>query len=298
MTHASLLPLPAAIRTLSNEESRHLEARYPDLPRDPEHCPTCHGKKTFDWYDVQSDGSRSSAVITYDCPCEEQWILNRYLLHCGIGIAYQRLSWDDCVIKRPPEMIDWLIHADAYIPAGFGFVLSGDMGNGKTMLALLGLKGLIAQGVDGYFTTFTEMVDTYTSTWRDKEDRKWFTRRVRNAGVLVIDDLGRENKRTRTRNRAEVEAGVEDAEVETSHTFMTTAFEEIVRHRVAQAKPTIITTNLAWDRLSQRYSTNVFSLLQERSDVIHFTGADFRGQANQRLKAEARSGLTRPVVLS
>lgn len=298
MTKAQLPPLPVAIRTLSDEESTALARRIPDLSPDPTRCPTCHGAKTFRWYSYDDSNKRTDEVVTYDCPCVDQWILNRYLLHCGIGTNYQRYDWDDYVASKPGAVIDWLIAADAFINAGFGFVLTGNIGNGKTLLALLALKSLLAQGYDGYFTTFSEMIDHVTASWRGKEERAWFTRRVRNAGILVIDDLGRETKQKRVRTKDEVAAGDTEVEKREVHDFMRSAFEEVVRYRISMSKPTIITTNETFDALGRHYSTNVFSLLSERSEVVQFTNADYRQQSKEIFKREVTQGLTRPIVLA
>lgn len=298
MTKAQLPPLPVAIRTLTDEESTALARRHPDLSPSPERCPTCRGHKTFRWYAFGDSGERIADIADYECPCDDQWILNRYLLHCGIGLNYQRYAWDDYIAPKPGDVLDWLVDADAYVNAGFGFVLTGSVGNGKTMLALLALKNLLAQGHDGYFTTFSEMIDYVTASWRDKADRAWFTRRVRNAGILVIDDLGRETRQGRTRNRAEVAAGDTEVEKREVHDFMRSAFEEVVRHRIANAKPTIITTNETFGALGRHYSTNVFSLLNERSQVVEFHNADYRPESKSIFKQEVTQGLTRPIVLA
>jgi len=72
--------------------------------------------------------------------------------------------------------------------------------------------------------------------------------------------------------------------------------DEVLRHRVANSLPTIITTNLSMDDLTRNYGSNVMSLLHERSTTYRFTGDDFRDQARYRLDDEVRQGLTRPVV--
>src|SRR5690606_38450368 len=110
-------------------------------------------------------------------------------------------------------------------------------------------------------------------------EKAWFHRRIKNADVLVMDDVGREHQ-GRTRS------GLPES-----------TFDEVLRHRVAAGTPTIITTNLDMQALQEGYGGNVMSLLHERSTTYRFTGADFRDTARVRLVDEVEMGLTRPVVL-
>src|SRR5207302_5339078 len=90
---AHLPPLPPGIRTLSQVESERLEASsgQADLPRDwRQRCITCGTERTFRWWDA----SRTQ-ILDYACPCRDQWVAYRYLLHAGIGEKFQRLSWAD-----------------------------------------------------------------------------------------------------------------------------------------------------------------------------------------------------------
>ena len=277
---------PSGIRLLTEEESSKLRAVHPAsaLPL-PEHCITCGGSKTFRWWsyaavDYTDDGSTS--VEEFECPCVEQYLVHRYLLHCNIGLLYQRLSWRDVVIdpSKYAAITEWLADADAYIQAGVGIILRGDPGTGKTLLGALAIKNLIGRGHDCYFTTFNEMLDFYTSTWRDNDEKKWFTKRVKNATVLMIDDPGKESGERRG-------SGMPIA-----------AMDEVIRHRIAASRPLIITTNDSKEQFEFRYGEYIASLLTERSASIRILGEDFRPLARQRVLDEVKQGLVRPLVLA
>lgn len=275
MTVLELPPLPSGIRLLTNDESDRLKSAYPpsELPPDPSGCITCRGKGSFLWLDD------AGQTAEYKCPCLDQWVMHRYFLHCGIGLAYQRYGWND--VKAEPGAIeviyDYFDNAETYTNAGIGLVLHGKGGTGKTLLSTLILKRLLGEGHDGYFTTWNELIESFTAGWTDKADKVWFHRRVKNAGVLVIDDLGREYK-------GKVNL--------TSPTL-----DEVLRHRVAASRPTILTTNKDAHQVSQGYGSSIVSLLQERCIAYHFVGESFRERASQRLIDEARKGLIRPVVV-
>lgn len=278
MSVAELSPPPPGIRLLRNDEVERLRQRYPKLPSTPERCPTCKGRGQFRWWYGTAE---QRSVEAYKCDCVSQWTLHLYLLNANIGPTYQRLAWHDVATEQGAidKVTHYLENAEAYVDAGCGLILYGEMGTGKTMLATLILKHLLGLGYDGYFTTFSEMIDTYTGGWHDAEEKAWFHRRIKNAEVLVLDDVGREYQGRKSSGLPE------------------STFDEVLRHRVAAATPTIITTNLDLQRLQEGYGGNVMSLLHERSTTYRFTGEDFRDHARMRLDDEVRMGLTRPVVL-
>lgn len=276
MSIASLPPRPPAIRLLTDTEAERLRSTYPGIPKSVSDCITCGGAKVFRW-------RQGADLVDYDCPCADQWIMHRYFLHSGLGVLYQRYSWTDAgsvdtaVIDA---VIDYDSHIDAYVRTGRGLILRGaKTGTGKTLVAALLFKAMLAKGIDGYFTQFNEMLDAHAAGWRNEEERSWFIRRVRNAGVLVIDDVGREY----------VGRGVE---------LIESTLDKIVRARHDDCKPTIITTNKDDEFFSARYQGNVMSLLSGTCDIVEVTGQDYRATQAENAKFEAREGLTRPIVVA
>lgn len=280
-----------------------LPAQPPDLPRliDPDlarlrrlHpdltdvCPTCRGRLSFRWWSPDEPG----VAVDWQCNCTAQRKMQRAFMHCGLGLAYQRLSWDDMTQVTPALMEvvdDYVTHVEGNVQAGQGMILWGPgMGTGKTGCTALLLKRLISMGYDGYFTGFAQMIDLHAAGWRDREDQDWFVRRVTNAGLLVIDDVGRERKQVR----------VEDGKVAEYGTALAEAlFDNVIRTRVASARPTLITTNRSMEEIRHLYAGNVMSLLAEACWDHQVTGGDFRPSAKERRQTELRQGLSRPIVV-
>jgi len=272
--------LPAGVRILGNTESGRLKAKHPQLSSDPfTGCITCHDRRSYRWY---LPGSRTQ-VGEYECECADQWVAHRAMLSANIGLTYQRLSWMD-LTGTEPAAIDmaqgYLESAEAYVAAGVGLIYYGTMGSGKSSLSSLLLRDLLGQGYDTYFTTFSAMIDAYTGGWNDAAERAWFHKRIKNAGVLVLDDIGKEFAGRKSSGLPE------------------STFDEVLRHRVAASMPTIVTTNYDLARLQEGYGGAVLSLLHERSKTFGFTGEDFRPSSNHRLMDEINAGLTRPIVMS
>lgn len=287
--------LPGNVQTLLNDESARLNRLRPDLPRSPDDCRTCLGKKKFSWwgrYPAPGTAKVSSEVVEYDCPCDDQWILQRWLTIRGINEHHQRLGLDDVtgVSNQTLEVVgDYLANWESYAAAGMGFILHGDKGAGKTMLAMLMVKALMMRGVDGYMATFAEALSMLRAGWNDPVDKDWFAARVRAAQVLVLDDLGREHM------QQQLVAGV--GKVRHTQSLAESMLDEVLRFRLSAARPTFLTSNLDLDQIGAAYGDNVMSLLCERSIVCEFSAVDYRSVVTERTKNEIKLGLRRPVVL-
>lgn len=282
-----LAPLPPGVRLLTDPEAERLQQKFPAnlLPRSPEECVTCRhpsypkpGKSTgsFRWWNEDR-----TEPVEWKCECVDQWILHRYLLNANVPLVYQRLFWADATHVDPDilaEVQRYLAKAESYVRVGVGLILHGLPGNGKTMLAALALKALLAQGYSGYFTTFSDLIALYTSTWHSDEERAWFDHHIRNVTFLVLDDPGKEYG-------GAVGSGLAGA-----------AFDGVLRYRASSSLPTIVTTNLGPDAMPQRYGDGILGLLSERAVGIPFAAESFRRQHRDRTLEEVDLDLVRPIV--
>jgi len=274
---------PTGCRSLTDPEVKRLRQSHPTLWANPHKtCLTCR-HETKDSGAPRSFQARfDGQVVTYDCDCVAQWRLHRWMLNAGIGIRYQRLSWFDADavnVAAANEVVSYLDNAPGLVNQGRGLTLwAQETGTGKTMLSALLLKGLLAEGYDGFFVQFNEMIDQFTAGWRSEEERGWFIKTIRNAGVLVVDDMGREHK-----GRAEVVEAM---------------FDTVIRARVAASMPTLITTNYTPQEMLVGYGGNVLSLLSEVNSNVHVPGMDYRPKVALRADADAKAGLSQPFVVA
>jgi DNA replication protein DnaC len=143
------------------------------------------------------------------------------------------------------------------------------------LLALL-LKEMIREhGVRGYFTTFADLINLVSSGWYDKSERALYKRKVERASVLLIDDVGKEYEGAK---------------------FAKTELDNLLRTRVQNARPTLISMNMTLDEFEETYGMAVMSLMRERSVLIKLLGEDFRNQMNARVMRELAEGVRRPIV--
>jgi len=266
---------------LEEPDSVRLRQQHPALWESPQNsCITCRfektGEKTFRWWNEDR-----SEVVTWECNCIAQWILNRYLLHNGIGKAYQRLGWADAVdvpVQTQMQVMQYLESADAYVERGVNLILP-DAGTGKTLMLMLLAKGLMQRGHDVFVAQMNSIVEMYTSGWREKSEKDYFERRIMNCGVLVIDDLGKETGQNHV-------------------DFIDRLLDRVIRHRTAASTPTHISTNLTPETLRSGYNTYVASLLTETAMFVETSGRDWRPKAQERVQDEIAQLLTRPLVIA
>ncbi|MCX4799702.1 DnaA/Hda family protein [Streptomyces sp. NBC_01242] len=272
-------PKPDACMPLSNGDFERLKSTHPKLWVDPKReCKTClkQNGNTYHWW---ADNSRTE-IATFECDCTAQWLMHLWFLNAGIGTNYQRLTWDDVASVDAgivEQIMSYAINAARRVSDGRNLVLwSTSPGTGKTLLLSLLLKALMVQNHQVHFSQFNEIIDLFTSSWRDNAEREQWNRRVRNVDILGIDDMGKEHK-----GRLEmVEAMV----------------DQIIRARVSDSSPTIITTNLTPQQMQEGYGGYVMSLLSEQADFIEVTGADFRPRRRELTSQEADLGLARPIA--
>ncbi len=252
---------------LSEPDAKRLYEQHPELKSDPDkYCPTCSKEGSYSWRGE-----------SYTCDCQHQLQLNKHYLNAGIGMLYQRLGWED---YEGDEIAKGL--CDKYYSArsslvsrGTGLMFLGNFGTGKTMSLTLLLKDLLKDGYSVYATTFTSMIEMFTAGWKSADEQAFFQKRVKHSQILLLDDVGKE-MRTKT-NLAE------------------STFDDVLRSRVQEGRPTFITSNMTVDELGTGYGAAIFSLLKETSILHEFDGEDYREKANRRLLQEALSSERRPI---
>jgi DNA replication protein DnaC len=79
--------------------------------------------------------------------------------------------------------------------------------------------------------------------------------------------------------------------------FINSLLEEVVRYRVSNDLPTIITSNLDPSRFRSSYGASVGSLLTESTLTQSVLGADVRQKKYKEDQRESDMNLVRPVVI-
>lgn len=243
---------------LSDQDLEELARMYPEAVG----CPTCHGVGHYSW-----NGEKNI------CDCAGQTRLHQLYNRAGIGKLYQRLSWND-LPAIPSEIKMYLQYQTEFIDRGIGLFLFGNTGTGKTMIANLLLKDMVRDGYSCFATTFAHCIEMYTDGWHDAEQKRSFSNRFMRSRVLLLDDLGKEMRGK----------------------LSPSTFDYILRTRVQECRPTIVTSNLSPLQIENEYGVAALSLLVEQSIEVNLGGQDYRVSANQRTLAEIESNETRRIA--
>lgn len=314
---ARLLHLPdhsAIAMPLTSEIDIRMAEPSPAAYRRMKPCGICEDTETFrfysyasvEWKDLRGkDGvllpfdkrPDPFQVRTFSCDCRTQWFIHRQLCASGIQSSYQTMSEMDIEDHQALKIFtDRMANLDDWLSDGYGMVLSGPHGNGKSSVAAMLCKAAMARGKRVHYMTFSRLLDTYARGWTEDDVKRWITRHIRNADLLVIDDLGQE-----------VKSGPQRGSTRMAVAFL----DDIMRYRVSARLATIITTNEPIARVEAMYGSSVLSLIFEGAETIVMSGPDFRkgelevgngpaedqGRVHRRVVHERKANITRPMLL-
>jgi DNA replication protein DnaC len=166
--------------------------------------------------------------------------------------------------KAFAKAMDYIMRWKENREEGRGLYFCGDVGTGKTHLAVAVMNELMTRKrVPSLFVTVPELLDNmrgaYNDPGRDIDD--WMDS-VKNADLLLLDDLGAERANEWVRERIFV----------------------IVNHRYREELPTIFTSNTGPKDLASQLGERTASRIIAMCDWISLEGEDYR-------EAEVRRGL-------
>lgn len=271
----TLPPNPPGIGYLNDEQASELRARFSasQLPP-PERCITCGGTGSFRWFDLDA----RDEIHDWSCDCVAQWVAYRWFLYAGIGLRQQRLAWADVGIDATlpglGQVLDMVENHSAWQANGDNLLIRGPADSGKSMLAVLALKRLVAcEGWSGRYATVFELLDEYTSTWGHPEQMSGFRRRYMGVDLLVIDDLGKE--------------------VGQRQELVQRALVEVLIYRYRTCLPTVVVSHRDLHSLAADYP----ELDMAKSfDSVTLPPSPAAGEAIARFRRAATDGLRAPVV--
>lgn len=250
---------PLSIKILAQEDADRLYNTYPQLSRNYQvSCPSC-GKNNGTYM----DGRVQLGDTEWVCNCKDQVQRQKHYLNSGIGMTYQYLWWDDFKgdFDAADEVKAYITDLEDNIEAGHGlYIWSENFGSGKTFLATIIARSAILAGYNVFMATFADILSSTKAGWKDADYSRWYRGRIDSAYLLILDDVGKELLGAK---------GFNDE-------YARNMFDNIIRTRTQQGRPTIITSNYSMQELRTNYGRPVVSLLEEATNTIHVKGEDYR----------------------
>lgn len=237
--------------------------------RDDDACPHCHGAGYVRLDVPVGDPSFGQAVA---CICKERDLEDRRMSDL------RRMSSLDAFRDKTfatfdtslPGVREALEVAQRYAedPQGW-LVLSGGYGVGKTHLAAAIAHERLASGQSVFFSIVPDLLDHLRAAFAPSSEMPYdeLFDKVREAGVLVLDDLGAEN----------------------ATAWATEKLFQIINYRYNYHMPTVVTTN---HRLLSHMDERIRSRLSDRSFVRNVTidSTDYRERRAGRARPASQSG--------
>jgi DNA replication protein DnaC len=226
---------------------------------DGDFCPrgVCDGSGWI--LDEQSDEARP-------CECREVRINRASSRRIGSGIPrrFRGVSFDrnpirelDPVVLR--QVSDFTSGIEKNLDEGRGFWFYGDVGTGKTSLAMLISKTAVEAGRSVAIYSVPQLLADIKSTYEDGSGSSYLDlfRRLSRVDLLHLDDLGAE-KRTE---------------------WVLEQLYAIVNERWQEQRSIVATTNLKKEQLREQVGERTVSRLSEMCDTIPIMGRDLRDTA-------------------
>lgn len=259
-------------RVASDKERKPVHRVYPEYAS----CPLCHGT-------LYKDNGKP-------CYCKTKMVISKALKKCNVGDGFVDVNTDFYLEKFPRMKVrfanglkddakfsgvfsvsDFVEYIQLYAKTfpkrlvdGRGFIMSGDCGGGKTSASIYIIKELCVRNYrEGnkkpysmYFMDTLGLLETIKESWDNDSPNKYEAKRILDyiteVDLLVLDDLG--------------------AEYSKSMDWLISILLKLIKGRSNNNLPTIITTNLNPNELSEKFSEKGYgrlaSVLTEKFDIL------------------------------
>jgi DNA replication protein DnaC len=204
-----------------------------------------------------------SARTAAPCRCRAQLVSRRKArsLSAVIPRRYAEVSFDRNPVATMPDRVVRPIRAyvrdlDSNLDAGRGLWLFGDVGTGKTTLAMLVARAALEAGRSVAIYSLPRLLNEIRRTYEEGSDSSYvqLLDRLAEVDLLHVDDLGAEK----------------------SSPWVLEQLYAIVNSRYEGERSMTITTNLDREPLVEQITARTVSRLEEMCEVIPVYGEDHR----------------------
>ena len=203
--------------------------------------------------------------VAVPCACRPQQVERRRArsLSAVIPRKYRNVSFDqppgtEIAVPVVRAVRRYVSDIDARLDDGDGLWLEGDVGTGKTTLAMLVSRAALDVGRSVAIYSVPRLLAAIRSTFDADSEGSYvdFVDRLTRVDLLHLDDLGAER----------------------SNSWVLEQLYAIVNARYEDERSILITTNLPLDELGEQVTPRTVSRLKEMCDVLPLYGADARAR--------------------
>ena len=197
------------------------------------------------------------------CACRPQQVERRRArsLSAVIPRKYRNVSFDQPPVTEIAEPIvravrRYVTQIHARLDAGDGLWLQGEVGTGKTTLAMLVSRAALDAGRSVAIYSVPRLLSDIRATFGADNEGSYvdFIERLARVDLLHLDDLGAER----------------------SNPWVLEQLYAIVNARYEDERSILITTNLDLEELTEQITERTVSRLKEMCEVLPLHGADAR----------------------
>ncbi len=221
-------------------------------------CPICQGAG-YVRIDAPIESPNFSRLIQCTCKREERWQRSMAQINDMSNMSLVRDWTFDSFDSSVAGTREAFQAARAYASDPYHWlVLVGDYGCGKTHLAAaIANFALSDLNMRPVFTVVPDLLDYLRSTFSPSAEMRYETRfdTIRSADLLILDDLGTENTTPWAQEK----------------------LFQIINHRYMERLPTVVTTNMAPDKIDGRIRSRLFDV--GLSTTVIIDAGDFRTQS-------------------
>jgi DNA replication protein DnaC len=146
---------------------------------------------------------------------------------------------------------------------GYGLILCGDNGTGKTLFLSFILTQMIKRDCSAYYTSVAQLDVDIKSSFNDNERARRLDRLL-DCDFLAIDEMGKEH--------------VKD------NSYLRSRLELLLKTRFDNGDPTLIASNLDLESLESHYGSSITSMFRGKFNFVPLICPDYREQATELMK--------------
>ncbi len=206
------------------------------------------------------------------CQCYRKLIRDVARQELSANSPLKKCTFESFRVDKYPDVIDSVIginqrehmknnyeyckeYAENFTTNSPGIFMNGKTGLGKTHLSLAIANVVIDKGFDVYYGTIQSIMDKLEGEHFGRLPREESIKEdILSCDLLIIDDLG----------------------TEFATQFTNAELYNILNSRILASLPTIISTNLNFNDIAEKYSQRVASRIMGSSDSMYFCGKDIR----------------------